>query len=97
MHALTHHEYIGIPEHPVTPLNGNASLLDYTGEIARAVNATLAPMLAPAGVQIWAGEIGPHNGGAPGCRKGGRWANWGNTFCEFGQYYYTRMLPCAMF
>jgi hypothetical protein len=49
MHVLTHHEYIGIPGHPVTPLNGNASLLDYTGEIARAVNATLAPMLAPAG------------------------------------------------
>ena len=89
MHVLTHHEYIGIPGHPVTPLNGNASLLDYTGEIARAVNATLAPMLAPAGVQIWAGEIGPHNGGAPGCNKGGRWNNWGNTFCEFGQYYYS--------
>ena len=32
------------------------------------------------GVQIWAGEIGPHNGGNPGCGRGGRWANWGNTF-----------------
>eukprot|EP01047_Picozoa_sp_COSAG01_P043005 COSAG01_NODE_3792_length_5691_cov_11.941166_5_plen_96_part_00 len=27
MHALTHHEYIDIPGHPVTPLNGNATLL----------------------------------------------------------------------
>eukprot|EP01047_Picozoa_sp_COSAG01_P043006 COSAG01_NODE_3792_length_5691_cov_11.941166_6_plen_114_part_00 len=62
---------------------------DYTGEIARAVNATLAPMLAPAGVQIWAGEIGPHNGGSPGCIRGGRWSNWGNTFCELVQYCYS--------
>ena len=42
------------------------------------MNRTLGAV-AP-GVQIWAGEVGPHNGGSPGCSTGGRWANWGNTF-----------------
>ena len=31
--------------------------------------------------ELWAGEIGPHNGHNPGCSHGSmRWANWGDTF-----------------
>jgi hypothetical protein len=78
LHALSHHEYIDIPQNPTTPVNGNATLLDYTRRIAEHVNRTLAS-IAPK-VQIWAGEVGPHNGGTNVCEHGGRWANWGNTF-----------------
>ena len=78
LHALSHHEYIDVPPNPQTPLNGNTTILDFTGAIASHVNRTLGAV-AP-GVQIWAGEVGPHNGGSPGCSSGGRWANWGNTF-----------------
>jgi heparanase 1 len=77
MHALTHHEYIEVPEYPAAP--ANASIFDLTGLIAKAVNHTLSTK-AP-GVQIWAGEIGPHNGGSPGCDHSNmRWANFGDAF-----------------
>ena len=79
LHALTHHEYIDVPQNPVSPINGNATLLDFTARIAAHVNHTLASIKAPE-VQIWAGEIGPHNGGSIPCKNGGRWANWGSTF-----------------
>jgi hypothetical protein len=79
LHAITHHEYIEVPPHPAAP--ANSTILDYTAAIAAVVNRTLAER-APPGAQVWAGEVGPHNGGSPGCREGGsaRWANWGNTF-----------------
>jgi heparanase len=79
LHAVTHHEYIDVDANPAAP--ANHSLLSVTGEIARDVNATLvARGVAPA-AQIWGGEIGPHNGGSPGCsRSSMRWANFGNTF-----------------
>ena len=54
-----------------------AASLDKTGGIAAAVNASLAQY----GVGIWAGEIGPHNGGSPPCDSSSeRWANWADTF-----------------
>ena len=52
---------------------------DVTKQIAVAVNASLSQN-AP-GVQIWAGEIGPHNGGTVPCdHTTMRWANWADTF-----------------
>ena len=73
--AVTHHEYIEIPESSTTP--PPASKLDLTGSIASAVNASLAP----SGVPIWAGEIGPHNGGSVPCDSSSkRWANFADTF-----------------
>ena len=54
-----------------------AASLDKTGGIAAAVNASLAQY----GVGIWAGEIGPHNGGSPPCdHTSERLANWADTF-----------------
>ena len=53
-----------------------------TALIAAAVNATLAPILPP-GVEIWAGEIGPHNGGTVPCAASGRptrWTNFADSF-----------------
>jgi heparanase 1 len=77
MHAITHHEYIEVPEYPTAP--ASASILDLTGLIGKAVNHTLSTK-AP-GVQIWAGEIGPHNGQSPSCSHSSmRWANFGDAF-----------------
>ena len=53
--------------------------LDVTGGIAAAVNATMRA-LAP-GLEVWAGEIGPHNGGSPPCNSSAlRWATFADTF-----------------
>ena len=77
IHALTHHEYIDVPEYPTYP--ANASTLDLTRLIAASVNRTLSTRVT--GVQIWAGEIGPHNGKSPGCdHTSMRWANFGDSF-----------------
>ena len=77
LHAITHHEYIEVDPDPVVPPTAGA--LNITDQITFAVNETLAAT-AP-GVQIWAGEIGPHNGGSPPCDHGSmRWANFGDSF-----------------
>ena len=80
LHAATHHEYIEVDPYPATP--PNSSVLRITGEVASAVNSSLA--LAAPSVQIWAGEIGPHNGNKEGhrpaaCGKDQRWANFGDS------------------
>jgi heparanase 1 len=75
LHGVTHHEYIEVSEYAKTP--PPASMLDITATIAEGVNASLAEF----GVQIWAGEIGPHNGGSPGCDHTSlRWANFADSF-----------------
>jgi hypothetical protein len=76
LHAATHHEYIEVDEYPQTP--PRVAQLEITGQVASAVNETLATV-APA-VQIWAGEIGPHNGGTVACdHTEMRWANFADS------------------
>lgn len=58
--AVTHHEYIEIDHSNVL----NATFLGLTAAIGRATVAALAA--AAPGVRVWAGEIGPHNGGTFG-------------------------------
>jgi heparanase 1 len=80
LHAATHHEYVDVDPYPATP--PNASQLQVTNEVGSAVNDSLA--LAAPSVQIWAGEIGPHNGGKEGhkpaaCGTDHRWANFADS------------------
>jgi hypothetical protein len=63
LHASTHHEYVEVDQNPTAP--PKVDVLNITRQVATAVNETLATY-AP-GVQIWAGEIGPHNGGTVPC------------------------------
>jgi hypothetical protein len=52
--------------------------LEITNQVATAVNDTLT-RVAPS-VQIWAGEIGPHNGGTVACDHSMmRWANFADS------------------
>jgi hypothetical protein len=57
LRAITHHEYIEIDYINVL----NHSFLDNTREIARNVVSAIRAINST--VEIWAGEIGPHNGG----------------------------------
>lgn len=59
--AVTHHEYIEV----MVSSDNNPALMDETGDIAAAVNESIRSVSAVP--QIWAGEIGPHNGGSPPC------------------------------
>lgn len=81
LHALTHHEYIEVNDDTA---NGtyfsslDPAVLNVTTSISAAVNASLG---ARSGVQLWAGEIGPHNGGSPPCDHSSmRWANFADIF-----------------
>jgi hypothetical protein len=57
LHAVTHHEYIEIDYENVL----NASFLDETAQLgAQVVRAVRA---VSSGIEVWAGEVGPHNGG----------------------------------
>eukprot|EP00041_Stephanoeca_diplocostata_P007397 m.105224 g.105224 ORF g.105224 m.105224 type:complete len:597 (-) comp16856_c0_seq3:464-2254(-) len=77
LHALTHHEYIEVPQYAVAP--ASASLLDNTAQIAKLVYTGLAAVEPR--IQVWAGEIGPHNGGSPNCSHSSmRWANFADVF-----------------
>ena len=63
-------------ENPTTP--PRVSQLTITNQVATAVNDTLT-RVAPL-VQIWAGEIGPHNGGTVPCdHTMMRWANFADS------------------
>jgi len=74
IYAVTHHEYIEVDSTSFTSPNK----LDVTKVIAVAVNASVASILP--GVQAWAGEVGPHNGGSPPCdHTTMRWANFGDS------------------
>lgn len=67
---------IEVDEYPTTP--PRVAQLEITNQVATAVNDTLATV-APA-VQIWAGEIGPHNGGTVACDHSEmRWANFADS------------------
>ena len=98
LHAVTHHEYIDVDQDPTAP--ASADRLDLTARIADAVVKALAPARARGNhtVQLWAGEIGPHNGKSPGCdHTSMRWANWGDTFWYSSPpaSHSERPLPCA--
>lgn len=72
--AITHHEYIEVDASSFF----SPAKLNVTNDIAVAVNKTCRENYPSAGV--WAGEIGPHNGGSPPCdHTSMRWANFGNT------------------
>eukprot|EP00755_Sulcionema_specki_P016788 Sspe_Gene.62840::Locus_35575_Transcript_2_3_Confidence_0.400_Length_1766::g.62840::m.62840/K07964/HPSE; heparanase len=72
LEGVTHHEYIEVDITTFT----SPDWLDRTMTIATAVNATISPL----GVQVWAGEIGPHNGGSPPCNhEWMRWSVFGNS------------------
>lgn len=81
LHALTHHEYIEVndnTENGTVWTSLSAALLNTTATISAEVNASLG---ARAGLQLWAGEIGPHNGGSPPCdHTSMRWANFADVF-----------------
>ena len=77
MGALTHHEYIEVDPDEANATPFTADKLDETSAIAAVVNATVSP----AGVPIWAGEIGPHNGGSQPCdHTSMRWAHFADSF-----------------
>ena len=75
-HAVTHHEYDEIAEGGMG--GRNASRLDLSGRIGAAANATVRQRFP--GVDLWAGEIGPHNGGGAPCSHASmRWANFADS------------------
>lgn len=75
--AVTHHEYLQVNATSVL----NASFLDRTGDIARAVVAGVRAVSASA--PVWAGEIGPHTGNSAGNASAGDCG--GNLLCgRFG-------------
>lgn len=55
----------------------NSSWLDRTLDIGCSVTAAVRGWLPS--VEVWASEIGPHNGGLVPCGVGGRWANFGSS------------------
>ena len=65
LRAVTHHEYLQVNSTSVL----NASYLDRTAEIARAVVAGIRAINA--NIPIWAGEIGPHTGNSVGNESAG--------------------------
>ncbi|GAB5356852.1 hypothetical protein AAMO2058_000324100 [Amorphochlora amoebiformis] len=75
LYAVTYHEYIEVDGGNIlTP-----DILDLSQQIAMRLTETLSPHLGDA--QLWAGEIGPHNGGSPPCSHNSlRWANFSNGF-----------------
>ena len=67
---MTHHEYIEVD---ATNFD-NASRLDFTSRIGTLANETRSKVLKHGA--LWAGEIGPHNGGSSVCSHTSmRWAN----------------------
>ena len=74
IHAVTHHEYVEVDAGTFT----SPAKLDMNGAIAAKVNASVRAH--DAGVLIFGGEIGPHNGGSPPCdHTSMRWANFGDS------------------
>ena len=78
LHAVTHHEYIEVAVNNVL----NATFLDQSANIAAGVvaaNRAVSPT-----VEVWAGEIGPHNGGTtpnPNCADNKICGRYGSAMC----------------
>ena len=78
LHAVTHHEYIEIDFQNVT----NPSFLDKSASIAKSMVAAVRSVSAS--VEVWAGEVGPHNGNdkgrpLPDCAGNRVCGRWGST------------------
>lgn len=68
-------EYVEVDEYPVAP--PSPMKLNQTSLIAAGVRGALRIGSS----QLWAGEIGPHNGGSVPCdHTQMRWANFGDSF-----------------
>jgi heparanase 1 len=84
--AVTLHEYIDVGWNGSSWLSLDPNVLDRTGEVADDFAGTVRGAWGGRGnkdppPQLWAGEIGPHNGGSPPCNASSmRWANFANTF-----------------
>jgi hypothetical protein len=79
LHAASAHEYIESDINTST----TAAKLDTSAAVAKALVAAVAAAGVPS-LEAWAGEVGPHNGGAPPCNSSfERWANFADIFwCE---------------
>lgn len=73
--GITHHEYIEV----LGASSYDPARLNLTSQIAILVNNTVHSVLPK--TSLWAGEIGPHNGGSAPCdHTSMRWANFANSF-----------------
>jgi heparanase 1 len=84
LHAATLHEYIDVGWNGSSWTSLDPDVLDKTGicadDFRDAVRTTAQRVKLPE-PEIWAGEIGPHNGGSPPCNRSSmRWANFANSF-----------------
>ena len=84
LHAATLHEYIDVGFNGTAWTSLDPDVLDRTGACADDFRNTVRDTCAAVGMpqpEVWAGEIGPHNGGSPPCdRSSMRWANFANSF-----------------
>lgn len=77
LYAATHHEYIEID--PTSAGFTSPSKLKLNGDIAATMNKTIREV--DLAVNIFGGEIGPHNGGTVPCdHTSMRWAVFGDSF-----------------
>ena len=81
--AATLHEYIDVGWNGTSWRSLDPEVLDRTGQVAAEFAGTVRGAWGKSHPppQLWAGEIGPHNGGSPPCNSSSmRWANFANTF-----------------
>ena len=77
LYAITHHEYIEIDDVQCI----NSTWLDSSREIAKAVVAAVRESDPAGRLKVFAGEIGPHNGGnkVPNCEGNKVCGRWGSS------------------
>eukprot|EP00937_MAST-01D_sp_MAST-1D-sp2_P002139 g2139.t1 len=84
LHAATLHEYIEVGYNGSAWTSLDPAVLDRTAACAKDFRGTVLAAARRAGApapEVWAGEIGPHNGGSPPCDHSSmRWANFANSF-----------------
>eukprot|EP01050_Picozoa_sp_SAG11_P014326 SAG11_NODE_1751_length_4316_cov_5.025611_3_plen_462_part_00 len=82
--AATLHEYIEVGWNGSAWTSLDPEVLDRTASCAddwRGMVQSTARRVGLAQPEVWAGEIGPHNGGSPPCNHSSmRWANFANSF-----------------
>lgn len=84
LHAATLHEYIQVGFNGSSWTSLDPDVLDKTAACADDWRETVLSTSRRVGLpapELWAGEIGPHNGGSPACNHSSmRWANFANSF-----------------
>ena len=82
--AATLHEYIEVGYNGTAWTSLDPDVLDRTASCAddwREMVRSTAQRVDLAQPEVWAGEIGPHNGGSPPCNHSSmRWANFADSF-----------------